>query len=140
MESFMPNPVAVLFAGLIPMLLGSVWYGPLFGKMWMGMIGKTEEELRENFNPIKSYVFTFVMALVMGFILAHLLEAYSVATSQTGLWEGMQGGFWCWLGFVITIGYQHIAFNDQKIGLYLLNMGYNLLALLGMGAILGIWR
>ena len=136
----MPNPLAVLVAGLIPMLLGSVWYGPLFGKIWMDMVGKTEEQLRENFNPIKSYVFTFVMALIMSFVLAHLLEAYSVATGRTGLWVGMQGGFWCWLGFVVTIGYQHIAFNDQKIALYVLNMGYNLLALLAMGALLGFWR
>lgn len=140
MMDYIPNPLAVLVAGLIPMLLGSLWYGPLFGKKWLEMVGKTEEDIKENFNPTKSYVFSFVMSLIMAYVLAHILEAWDVAYSETGIMYGMQGAFWAWLGFALTIGYQHVAFNDQKLGLYFLNMAYNLASLLFMGALLGAWR
>ena len=46
------NYLAVLVAGFIPMILGSIWYGPLFGKKWIELMGLTEEELKANFNPI----------------------------------------------------------------------------------------
>lgn len=140
MTEYVPNFLAVLIAGLIPMLIGSMWYGPVFGKKWLEMVGKTEEEIKENFNPIKAYVFSFVMSLIMAYVLAHMLEAWNAAYAATGLWRGMQGAFWAWLGFALTIGYQHVAWNNQKLGLYFLNMTYNLVCLLAMGALLGVWR
>ena len=138
----MPNPnlLAVLVAALIPMIIGSLWYGPLFGKHWMRLVDKTEEELRAGFNPMKSYGVTFVMALIMSYVLAHILIAWDDAYGVAGLWAGMQGAFWIWLGFVLTIGWQAVAFEDKKMGLYWLNMLYNLVTLLAMGALLGVWR
>jgi len=140
MNEYIPNFLAVLIAGLLPMLIGSLWYGPVFGKKWLEMVGKTEEEIKENFNPMKAYVFSFVMSLIMAYVLAHILEAWNAAYAMTGMWYGMQGAFWAWLGFALTIGYQHVAWNDQKLGLYFLNMAYNLVCLLAMGALLGMWR
>jgi hypothetical protein len=29
------NPLAVLIATIVPMLLGFLWYGPVFGNAWM---------------------------------------------------------------------------------------------------------
>lgn len=138
----MPNPNlwAVLVAALIPMIVGSIWYGPLFGKMWMRMVDQTEEELKENFNPMKSYGVTFVMALIMAYVLVHILIAWEEAYGLAGVWVGMQGAFWVWLGFVLTIGWQAVAFEDKKLGVYWLNMLYNLVTLLAMGALLGAWR
>ena len=112
---YQPNLVAVLVAGIIPMVVGSIWYGPLFGKMWMKMIGKTEEELRESMSPIKMYVVTFVFALVMAYVLAHVLQAFADAYAVTGLVAGLQGAFWMWLGFLLTTSYQAVAFEDKKI-------------------------
>jgi hypothetical protein len=138
----MPNPnlLAVLVAGLIPMVVGSLWYGPLFGRQWMRMVGKTEDELKQQFNPLKSYGVTFLMALIMSYVLAHILIAWEEAYGLSGLWAGMQGGFWVWLGFVLTVGWQNVAFEDKPTGLYWLNMLYNLVTLLAMGAVLGVWR
>ena len=59
---------------------------------------------------------------------------------MTGWAAGMQGAFWYWLGFVVTIGYQSMAWEGKKLGLFAMNMAYNLVVLLGMGTILGVWR
>jgi hypothetical protein len=134
------NYLAVLVAGLIPMILGSIWYGPLFGKKWMELVGKSEEELKASFNPMKSYGVTFVFALLMAYVLAHVLNAFGDAYGQTGLWAGIEGGFWVWLGFVLTVSWQQVAFSGQSMMLWVLNVLYNLVALICMGALLGSWH
>lgn len=137
---FQPNLVAILAAGLLPMLLGSLWYGPLFGKMWMNLIGKTEEEIRANMKPVKMYVVTFIMALIMAYVLSYAIEGFVAVFGKTGLLAGAQVGFWLWLGLVLTAGYQAVAFEDKNLRLFIINMAYNLVTLLAMGALLGVWR
>ena len=44
------NFLAVLVCGVVSMIIGATWYGPLFGKKWMKEEGSTEEELRKDFN------------------------------------------------------------------------------------------
>ena len=36
------NYLAVLIAGIVPMIVGAIWYGPLFGKRWLGYMETTE--------------------------------------------------------------------------------------------------
>ncbi|MFN3694309.1 MAG: DUF1761 domain-containing protein, partial [Ignavibacterium sp.] len=43
------NYLAVLVCGIISMVIGSLWYGPLFSKLWMKQHGFTEEDLNKNF-------------------------------------------------------------------------------------------
>jgi hypothetical protein len=106
----------------------------------MKLTGRTEEEIRESMKPIKMYVVTFIMALVTAWVLAQLIQLRAEAFTVDGFFSGIQIAFFVWLGFVITIGYQAVAFENQKVTLYLLNMAYNLLSLVAMGALLGVWR
>ncbi len=130
-----PNLLAVLVAAFIPMLVGALWYGPLFGKKWMALMETTEDEIKASFNPLKSYGGSFISSLIMAYVLAHILQAFEV----TEWLAGMEGGFWCWLGFILTFGWQGVAFEDKKLAVYGLSMAYNLVTLLAMGALLGAW-
>ncbi len=130
-----PNLLAVLVAAFIPMVVGALWYGPLFGRKWMELMETTEAEIRSSFNPIKSYGGSLVASFLMAYVLAHILQAFEV----TGWLAGMEGGFWCWLGFILTFGWQSVAFENKKMSIYVLSMAYNLLTLLAMGALLGAW-
>ena len=40
------NYVAILACGISAMVIGSIWYGPLFGKTWMQLTGKKMEDKR----------------------------------------------------------------------------------------------
>jgi len=137
---YSPNLLAVLVASLLPQLIGALWYGPLFGKMWMTLVGKTEEELREGFNPWVGYGVTWLLGVVAAFVLAHVLNTWEEAFAATGWAYGMQGAFWMWLGFVVFSTWQAVAFEDKKFITWGLNLAYNLTALLAMGALLGEWR
>ena len=61
------NYLAILVAGISNMVIGFLWYGPIFGKMWMGLIGKTADELSSN--PI-IYVVSFLLSLLMAVVLS----------------------------------------------------------------------
>ena len=58
----MPQPslLATLLATVLSFVLGGLWYGPVFSKTWMRLVGVTEATLRENFNPAKTYGITSV--------------------------------------------------------------------------------
>ena len=68
------NLLAVLVAGIVPMIVGFLWYGPLFGKRWLELMETTAEEIQKNFNPWKTHVASFVLALVTAYILAQLFR------------------------------------------------------------------
>jgi len=137
---YSPNLLAVLVASLLPQVIGFLWYGPLFGKLWMRLVGKTEEELRAMFNPWKNFGVTWVVSVLAAFVLAHVLNAWEEAFAATGWAFGMQGAFWMWLGFVVFATWQEVAFEGKSVLNWTLNMAYNLAALLAMGALLGAWR
>lgn len=131
------NYLAVLVCGIVHMVLGALWYSQLFfGKLWMKALGKSEDEIKEMRKGVwKAYLFSFMGALVMAFVLAHIID-YAQTDSIAG---GLQGGFWVWLGFVITTSMAGILFEGRPKGLYFIYNGYQLVSLLIMGMILAIW-
>jgi hypothetical protein len=139
MQTVEVSNVAVLVSAVVYMVLGFLWYGPLFGKPWMKLVGMTKEHMEEakKKGMGKTYGLSFVGALVMFYVLAHFAK-YAQASTMT---EGMQTGFWAWLGFVATTGMNEFLFAVKKKPwkLYFINQGYLLIGLLVGGAILATW-
>ena len=65
------NLYILFIAAIVPMFIGFVWYGPIFGNAWMKEMGFTKESL-EGQNMIKilllSYIFSLLIAFFMQFI------------------------------------------------------------------------
>ena len=140
------NYLAVLVAGIVPMIIGALWYGPLFGKRWLVLMETTAEEIQEGFNPLKTYGVSFVLALITAFILAQLFAGMGEAArvvSITGVGGDAVAGVYLALmaliAFILPVGYQSVAFEKRKAGLFCLNLGYNAVALLGQAVIIAIW-
>jgi len=61
------NYLVLLGAGLIPMIIGSIYYGPIFGNAWMKSLGKTKEDLEGgNMAVIFGLAYVLSCALAMG--------------------------------------------------------------------------
>ena len=119
------------------MMLGGLWYGPFFGKLWMGVHGYTTEQLEEMKKGMgKAYGLSFVCYLVMATVMSILIGMVGISTPSGGLCVA----FYCWLGFAATIGLTSHLFSDKKPAAYLIDVGYQLAYMLAMGAILGAWR
>lgn len=125
---------AVVVAALSSFLLGGLWYSPiLFARPWMIANGLTEEELKRT-NPLKIFGPAFALSLVMAVNLAFFLGPK--ATLEFGLFAGAAAGFG-WVAASTAITY---LFERKPLKLFLINGGYQALALTMMGAILGAWR
>lgn len=128
------NYLTILVAAAASMVLGSLWYGPLFGKQWMALMGFTKEMLeKEKPNMGKLYGAQAVASLVMAYVLFHFTapaENLSMALEWTG---------WIWLGFVATITLGNVLWGGRPKALWVLENAYYLLSLLIMTAIMYSW-
>lgn len=129
------NGWAVVAATLAAYGLGAFWYGPyMFAQEWQKLMGKSEKELKEG--PATAYGVAFVSFLVMAYVLAHFIELVGALTWQSGLITG----FWVGIGFLATSHLINNVFGGRSTRLYLIDVGYQVAALLLMGAILGAWQ
>ena len=129
------NYLAVLVAGIVPMMVGSLWYGPLFGKRWLELMETTQEEVASDFNPMKTYGISFLLALVTAWVLAQLLASLGGG----GPLAAVHLVLLLVVGIVVVVAHQSVAFERRKPGLAALNVGYNLVALLGQAVLLSLW-
>ena len=127
------NWIAVVLGAVLSMLLGFLWYGPLFGRLWLRSIGKKAEELQSS--PWM-YVLAFLGALVSAFVLAMLVGAIGVH----GWWRGAV------LGAAVSVGIGSMAalvnglFHRIPGVAWLLFALYQLLLNAIEGAVFAVWR
>ena len=145
------NLFAVLVAGIIPMIIGALWYGPLFGKRWLAMMEMTAEEVQEGFNPVKTYGVSVLLSLVTAFIMAQFIATTELMMaaifpgggSSEGVGEsamfGVFMGLMVLIAFVLPVAHQGVAFEGRKAGLAWLNLGYNGVALIGQWMVIAAW-
>ncbi len=130
------NWLAVLVAGILPLVIGFLWYGPIFGKKWLSLMEMTAEEVQEDFNPLKTHGASFVLSLVTAYVLAQLLAVMD----GSGAMIGVHVGLLVTIGFVLNVGYQGVAYEQRKPGIFCLSLGFNAVALIGQAVILAVWR
>ncbi len=130
------NYVAVVVSALVLMVLGAVWYAPpVFGTVWMGLIGKKPEDLEKGALP-RAYGMMFVSALVLSFALAHVLRWAGAAGTIAGIKVALS----VWIGFVLTTSAGSVIFEGRPAALYWLNTGYHGVGLIIIGVILTLWK
>ena len=130
------NYLAVLVCALVPMLIGAMWYGPVFGKAWMSAVGKTEEELKKDFNPAKTYGLTVVTNFVVAYVLARIMGYAGASTIVDGLMIALL----CWLGFTAGTFYINNLFEGKATKLLMINVFYHLVVVLVYSIILSVWK
>lgn len=129
-----PNYVAVFVAALAYWLLGALWFAVLFSKPWMALEHITPEQA-SGMNPIAPYVISFILNLVIAFVLAQLCAWRNASTAA----RGAALGILIWIGFVGPITYTTYMYEMRPKELFAINEFYPLVGLCLMGAILGAW-
>lgn len=133
------NVWAVLAAAVASMVIGSVWYGPLFGQLFMkekGMDTWSKEKRAEMKKSMwMSYLAQFIASFVMFYVLAGLITGFE----KTSAMGGALTGFIMWVGFVVPLALGEAIWGG-KMSLFWLNISHMLVTLLAAGAIIGAWR
>lgn len=104
------------FAGWI---LGSLWYGPLFGKAWMKEMGYTLEDITKDFNPAKTYGTMLLLSVIASYVFGMFIGPEPGLKQAT--WVGFAAGLF-WVSGAIATNY---LFEKATMRLFLINGGYH---------------
>lgn len=132
------NYVSVLISGVAMMILGYLWYGPVFGKPWMKLSGLNKSEMNgmKGGDMARLYGMMFISTLVLSYVLAHVLGAFQANDVAMAL----TGAFWVWVGFIATTMLGGVLWNKKPWMLYVIESGYYLVGLSIISIILTMWK
>lgn len=63
------NWLFIVLAGLIPTVIGYLWYGPVMGKQWIASTGKSEEWYQEQGNLPMIMGTSVVLSIFLAFVI-----------------------------------------------------------------------
>ncbi|NNF22123.1 MAG: DUF1761 domain-containing protein [Saprospiraceae bacterium] len=142
------NWLPMIVAAFIPLVLGAIYYGPLFGKPWMASLGFTEEDLQGANMPL-----IYGVALVLAFLLAmginFNIELSHKECSDAGdviygsfhtFKHGALHGFFTCLFLAIPVLVTNSLFQRNSWKNILINAGYWFIAFSLMGGLVDAWN
>lgn len=124
--------LAVIVAAIAGFMVGGVWYSPmLFAKAWMAENRFVLDEVKDKFDPAKTYGLTLLFAVIAAYTFAMFLG--------TGLgWQkGAMYGFTAGLGWVGMSFATSYLYEMKTLRHWAINAGYHTVQFTVMGAILG---
>ena len=128
------NFAAVAVSAVVYWLLGALWYRFLFGKEYVALERLTDEQLKSA-SPVLPYIITFLLNLLIAFVLAQLCAWRNANTAA----KGASLGILLWIGFVGPITYTTYMYELRPVQLFAINQFYSLVGLCLMGLIIGAW-
>ena len=125
--------LAILVAAVSGFLVGGLWYGPIFGKVWQAARGLSDDAMK-NANMPMIFGLTFLLNLFSAFILDHTLTTYGAPDLNLSVM--ISGGIA--LGFIVpAIGVNYL-FSRQSLRLFLIDAGYWLVIYAVMGVVFAL--
>jgi hypothetical protein len=138
------NYPAVLVSVIASFALGSLWYGPLFGKVWAKAMGFADMK-PSGAEIAKGSVLNIIGCLLMAYVLAHDVAVWRPSSWNAGVDAaphvyGFFAGFFTWLGFIVPMLLNGVAFERKSWAVFGIGAGFQFLSLQAMGMILSHWR
>jgi len=131
------NILAVLACGVASLVIGSIWYGPLFGKAWAGYTGWTEEKVKTI--PASRMARTYVLQFIAAAITALALDLLAWSVGSGGSVNGVVLGLLAGVGFsAMAFATTHL-FEHKPIGLWLIVSGYQVVYTVVAAIIITSW-
>lgn len=131
---------SVLVAAVAAFIVGFMFHGPLFGKLWMKLadIHPTGKEKFSDMIPqmLKNLLANIICAYVLVMFIFTTASYYNNVGNVIG---GMGIAFWAWLGFVVTSTSMDVIWMGKSKNLWLFEVVSSLVSFLVMGAIIASW-
>lgn len=126
--------LSVVVAGLAGMMIGGLWYGPLFGEAWVRRVGFRKEDIQTSEVNVAMTV-ALGTTLVKAYLVALLLQAAGAKGALAGLVVGSLAG-----AIIALSVWMNQMFERRSGGFIAISVSNHLVVLAAMGAILGAWR
>ncbi|MGZ0712105.1 DUF1761 domain-containing protein (plasmid) [Coraliomargarita sp. W4R53] len=132
------NYWAVILATLSTMIVGSIWYTPkVFGNRWMKLADV--DPYRAGASAVMPIVVTVLVSFITAWVLA---GATTIAWHFYGggyLLAALGTGIILWAGFTAARFITHDAFEGRPTSLTVLNIAHELVTVVVMAVIIGVW-
>jgi hypothetical protein len=126
---------AVIVAALLRMVVGSVWFSPVaFVKPWQRLAGVTPESMQQGLAK------AIIVDLILSLVLAYALFRFVVYAGAFSWWGGALVGLLAWLGFVVATHLPLWAYENRNLQLIAIGVGSNLVSMVLMGLLFGLWH
>jgi hypothetical protein len=135
------NMWAIIVCAVISMIIGMIWYGPLFGRKWAQIIGadlddmEARKRMQKEAGPM--YALQFLLSLFQVYVLAYYIAEWKEIS-------GVVNALWIWAGFVVPIIAGTAMWNNdpKKViwARFLIQAGYQLVCFVLFGLVLSMWR
>lgn len=128
------NHLAVFVSAIAFFVLGWVWYDLLFGRTWMALTGHAQTSVG-NMMPL------FAGSFILGWALAYVIGiALADTANPNPARHGVEFGIFMGLGVYGTMLGLDYLYEGRPIALWAINVGYVVVGMAIMGAIVGAWR
>ena len=115
-----------LIAAIAAFGFSMLWYGPVFGREWAALNKKVTQAKTQTFAM--SFFRLFVTAYIIGLLFTGMPTSMAVMTIAL-----------VWLAFTAMPSLTNVLWSKQPLGLYAINMGFELLSVVLMTIILATW-
>ena len=133
------NYKAVIVLSICAYLLGALWYSPvLFEQAWMDAQGYDRTQVDAILDDLAPFGFigSFLAYLATCFVTAMLC----LATCTESIRSGVKLGLALWVGYAASLGLMTNLFSSTALVVWAIDSAFQLVFLVGIGAILGIWQ
>lgn len=135
------NYWAVLTCAVLSMIIGTIWFGPLFGKKWTEIICASNidearrKEMQKSAMPL--YLLSFILTFFQVYVLAHFAQAWRDVSS-------IESSVWIWAAFIIPTVAAGAMWNADSAKVswarFFIQAGYYLVLFIIFGLVLGFWK
>lgn len=127
---------AVVLSVVAAMVVGSVWYGPLFGKLFMKEMGMDSWSPEKQVAMRKSMGMSYLLQALGSFIMFYVLAGLIGGFGHLSLGGGVMTALILWAGFVVPLKLGDAIWGGNW-KLFWLGIGNMFVTLIVAGAIIG---
>ena len=128
---------AVLVAAVATFMIGGIWYGAVFAKMWVAIHGFADDELKcMEKKTLRNFSIFFAGDLLAAFVMSIFVINLGIDTVGGGVRLGLA----IWVGVSVTGGSARNAAYNKPLSAFLIDVCQELLSVVAMCAIVGAWR
>lgn len=128
------NFLAIAIVVVANFILGWLWYGPLFGKVWAKEMKMDMEEKPDKSVMIKGMIMMLIGNFLMAYVIAHDIFAWSNVPGMGDMESAGMGpifatAFYTWIGFYVPTHIGAITWEGKSWKLTFINLAYHFVTL-----------
>jgi len=134
------NLIAVVLAMVSSMVVGAVWYAKgVMGAKWGKLVKVDLESEKTRKAAPRAMAVTVIVSLLTAYVLALFTFISHKFYGNSFFEDALMTAFWLWLGFTAARMITHDAFEQRPKELTVMNIVHELVTLLVMGAVIGLF-